>query len=88
MILSSLPRDPLEMLIDEFLFAAGQTEGMLTVTERGTECMAPNSIAQYRRRVFEVDLMRRSILKMCKRLSADGRAPSDLSCSFSFSAPE
>ena len=47
MILSSFPRDSLEMLIDKFLFAAGQAEGMLTVTERGTECLAPNSIAQY-----------------------------------------
>jgi hypothetical protein len=44
MILSSLTRDRLEMLIDEFLFAAGQTEGMLKVTERGTECLPPNSI--------------------------------------------
>jgi hypothetical protein len=35
MILSSLPRDRLEMLIDEFLFAAGQTEGTLTKTARG-----------------------------------------------------
>ena len=64
MILSSLPRDRLEMLIDDFLFAAGQTEGMLTVTERGTECLAPNSIAQYRRRAFEVDLMRRKIMHL------------------------
>ena len=64
MILSSLPRDSLEMLIDEFLFAAGQAEGMLTVTERGTECLAPNSIAQYHRRVFEVDLMRRKMMHL------------------------
>jgi hypothetical protein len=64
MILSSLPRDPLEMLIDEFLFAAGQTEGMLTVTERGIECLAPNSVAEYRRRVSQEVLMRKKILQM------------------------
>jgi hypothetical protein len=64
MILSSLPRDPLEMLIDEFLFAAGQTEGMLTVTERGIECLAPNSVERYHRSVVEADLIRREILAM------------------------
>ena len=64
MILSSLPRDPLEMMIDEFIFAAGQTDGMLTVTERGTECLAPNSIWQYRRRVFEMNLMRKEIMHL------------------------
>ncbi|MBN8990633.1 MAG: hypothetical protein J0H42_20510 [Rhizobiales bacterium] len=67
MILSSLPRDRLEMLIDEFLFAAGRTDGMLTVTERGTECLAPNSVAEYRRRVFEINLMRKNIFKMADR---------------------
>lgn len=67
LILSSLPRDGLEMLIDEFLFAAGQAGGMLTVTERGTECFAPNSIAEYHRSVFEVDRMRRKILAMADR---------------------
>jgi hypothetical protein len=64
MILSSLPRDPLEMLIDEFLFAAGQTEGMLTVTERGIECLAPNSVAEYHRRVSEEVLMRKKIMQL------------------------
>jgi hypothetical protein len=64
MILSSLARDGLEMQIDEFLFAAAQTEGMLTVTARGTECLAPNSIAQYHRRLFEADLMRRKIMHL------------------------
>lgn len=64
MILSSLPRDPLEMLIDEFLFAAGQTEGMLTVTERGIECLAPNSVTEYRRRVFEINLMRKEMMHL------------------------
>jgi hypothetical protein len=71
MILSSLPRDPLERLIDEFLFAAGQTEGMLTVTERGIECLAPNSVAEYRRRVSEEVLMRKKIMQL-----ADGRTGS------------
>jgi hypothetical protein len=52
------------MLIDEFLFAAGQTEGLLTVTERGIECPAPNSVSQNRRRVFEVDLMRKKIARL------------------------
>lgn len=66
MILSSLPRDELEMLIDEFLFAAGRTEAMLTVTERGTECLAPNSIEQYRRSAFEVDLMRNTIMRLSR----------------------
>lgn len=37
---------------------------MLTVTERGTECLAPNSGARYRRRVFEVDLMRKTIMHL------------------------
>ncbi|WP_024582790.1 hypothetical protein [Bradyrhizobium sp. OHSU_III] len=64
MILSSLPRDRLEMLIDEFLFAAGRTDGMLTVTERGTECLAPNSVAEYRRRVFEINLMRKEMMHL------------------------
>jgi hypothetical protein len=64
MILSSLPRDPLEMRIDEFPFAAGRTEGMLTVTDRGTECLAPNSIAQYHRSVFEVDILRKKIIHL------------------------
>jgi hypothetical protein len=64
MILSSLPRDPLEMLIDEFLFAAGQTEGMLTVTGRGIECLAPNSVAEYRRRASEEILMRKKIIQL------------------------
>jgi hypothetical protein len=66
MILSSLTRDRLEMLIDEFLFAAVQTEGMLKVTERGTECLLPNSITQYHRRAFEAELMRRKILAMAQ----------------------
>jgi hypothetical protein len=70
MILSSLPRDPLEMLIDEFLFAAGQTEGMLTVTGRGIECLAPNSVAEYRRRASEEILMRKKIIQ----LAVHGRA--------------
>lgn len=64
MILPTLPRDPLETLIDEFLLFAGKTEGMLTITDRGTECLAPNSIERYHRRVFEADMMRRNILKM------------------------
>jgi hypothetical protein len=64
MILSSLPRDPLEMLIDEFLFAAGQTEGMLTVTERGIECLGPNSVAEYHRRVLKEVLMRKKIIQL------------------------
>jgi hypothetical protein len=64
MILSSLPRDPLEMLIDEFLFAAGQTEGMLTVTERGIECLAPHSVTEYRRRVSDEVLMRKKLLRL------------------------
>lgn len=64
MILTSLPRDPLEVLIDEFLRASGQAEGMLTVTERGTECLAPHSIAQYRRRVFEINLMRKELMHL------------------------
>jgi hypothetical protein len=63
-ILSSLPRDRLETLIDKFLFAAGQTDAMLTVTARGMECLAPNSIAQYHRRAFETDVMRRTMLAM------------------------
>jgi hypothetical protein len=65
-ILSSLPRDPLEMLIDEFLFAFGRTDAMLTVTERGMECLAPNSIALYHRYVREVHLMRRKTLMMAE----------------------
>jgi hypothetical protein len=72
MILSSLPRDPLETLIDEYLFAAGQTEGMLTVTDRGIECLAPNSVAQYHRRVSKEVLMRKNIL----RLAVNGRTNS------------
>jgi hypothetical protein len=41
----------------------GQTKGILTVTERGTEYLLPNSIA-HPRRVFEVALLRRKILSM------------------------
>jgi hypothetical protein len=73
MILSSLPCNPLEMLIDEFLFAAGRTDGMLTVTERGMECLAPNSIAQYHRHVREVNLMRRKMLLMANGTSRVAR---------------
>jgi hypothetical protein len=63
-IMASLPRDGLETMIDEFLFAAGHTDGMLTVTERGTECMAPYSVAQYHHRAFNTDLIRRKMLGM------------------------
>ena len=52
------------MLIDEFLFAAEQTEGMLTVTERGIERLAPNSVSQNRPRVFGVDLVRKKIVRL------------------------
>jgi hypothetical protein len=63
-ILSTLVRDPLETLIDDFLTFSGETDAMLTVTERGIECLPPYSIERYHRRVLEADKIRRKMLKM------------------------
>lgn len=63
-ILASLPRDETETAIDEFLFASGELERIVTVTDRGSECLPPYSVAQYHSGAAEVDLLRRRMLRL------------------------